>query len=81
MQAPLVAADRFEDRVGADDVRADERLGIVQRVVDVRLGREVDHHLVLGDQPIDELGIADVAMHEADSLAGRGEALAITRRR
>ena len=79
MQPRAVLADRLEDRVRADQVRLDERLRVVQRVVHVRLGREVHDHVALADQAVDERRVADVAVHELDLVLDRLQALAVAR--
>ena len=77
VQPRAVPADRLEDRVGADQVGLDERLGVVQRVVDVRLGREVHDGVALRDELVDQRAVADVAVHELDLVLDRLQALAV----
>ena len=60
-----VPARRLEQRVGADDVRVEERPRVVQRVVVVRLGGVVHDGVGVGEQLVDERGIRDVALDEA----------------
>ena len=63
--------DGRQQAVGAVDVGLDERRRLQQRAVDVALGGEVDDGVDLVDQLPDELGVADVALHEAVALAQR----------
>lgn len=71
MEAALVPAGGLEQRVGADDVRVEERTRVVQRVVVVRLRGVVHHGVGLGEQRIDERGIHDVALDELDPILGQ----------
>ena len=65
-EAVPVGAHGFEQAEGADDVGLDEIFRAVDAAVNVRLGRKIDDGagLVLGEQPGDELEIADVALDE-----------------
>ena len=65
-QAVPVGADRFEQAEGADDVGLNEVFGAVDAAVDVRFGGKIDDgaRLVLGEQPGDEIEVADVALDE-----------------
>ncbi len=65
-QRAPVAAHRFEQVEGADDVGLDEGARAFDRAVDVALGREVQHraHFVLGQKARHQGGIADIAVHE-----------------
>ena len=49
----------------ADDAGPQERLGIEDRAVDVRLGGEVDDRVGLGHQRPDDGRVGDVAADEA----------------
>jgi hypothetical protein len=62
--ALVVLAHRLQERVRADQVGVQERRRIVQGIVVVAFGREVDDRIALGHQLIHELPVADVAMHE-----------------
>ena len=70
----------LQDLEGADQVGLDERAGLGQRVVVVRLGREVHHRVVRRDQRVDHEAVGDVADDQAhpvgrervDRLAGGG---------
>ena len=66
MQPHPVPAHCLQHRVGADDVGVQEGLGVVQRVVDVRLGGEMHHGVGLGDQLRHQLGVGDIALHQPD---------------
>ena len=46
-------------------------LGVVEGVVVVRLGREVHHRVVVGDQRVDRGGVGDVAHHQLDPVGGQ----------
>ena len=47
-----------------DDIRQDEVLGSCNRPVHVRLGREVDHHVMAGHHLIQDRTVADVPLDE-----------------
>ena len=67
LREPLqVAVRRLEQRVRAEDVGAQERRRVVDGAVDVALRREVDDRrgAVLGEEPRDEVAVADVAADE-----------------
>jgi len=70
-----VLADRFEQSVGADDVGLHERPRVVQGVVVVRLGREVDDGVGARDQPVDQVGVGDVPVDELDLVGDRSQVL------
>ena len=59
-----------EQRLGSQDVRAEETGGIDDRERVVRLRGEVDHDLgpVLAQRGVGELAIADVPLHEPDAI-------------
>ena len=69
-EAVPVGADGFEEAEGADDVGLDKVFRAVDAAVDVRFGGKVDDgaRLVLGEQPGDEVEVADVALDEAVAL-------------
>ena len=71
MVPDVVLARRLEQRVGADDVGLDERPRLGEGVVVVRLGGEVDDRVVLGDEPVEQARVADVADDELDPVAGQ----------
>ena len=64
-------AYRLEDRERADQVGPDERRRVVEGVVVVRLGREVHHRVVLGDQRLHDGGVGHVADDQPDPVGGR----------
>ncbi len=66
VQPHPVPAHRLQHRVGADDVGVQERLGVGQRIVDVRLRGEVHDRVGLGNQLRHQLGVGDVALHQPD---------------
>jgi hypothetical protein len=75
----VVLADRLEEPVGADDVGLHERPRVVQGVVVVRLGREVDDGVGPGHQPVDQIGVGDAPVDEPDLVGDRSEVLHRTR--
>ena len=68
MVAHVVPAGGLEQGEGADEVGAHERARVVERVVVVRLGREVHDDVGVGDEPVDERGVGDVALDEGDPV-------------
>ena len=56
----------------ADDAGAQERFGIEDGAVDVRLGREVHHRVGLGDQRRGHTGVGDVAADEPEASGHLG---------
>ena len=72
MQPNTVRAHRFEYRERADDVGAQERLGVGQRIVDVGLGGEVHDGVGLGDQLVHQFGVGDVALNQPDRRSSTG---------
>ena len=69
--ADAVLARRLEERVGALDVGAQERLGVRDGVVVVALRRVVHDGVVPGDDAVEELSVADVPHHELDAVLGQ----------
>src|SRR5690606_13196381 len=65
-----------EDREGAHDVGVDEGPRVVQGVVVVGLGREVDDDVGLGHERVDDVAVGDVALDELDVQPGQGLAAA-----
>ena len=65
-EAVAIGAACFQQAERAHHVGADEIRGAVDRAVDMRLGGEVDHRRrpVFPQQAHDQLGVADVAVHE-----------------
>ena len=56
----------------ADHAGPEERLGVEDAPVDVRLGGEVDDGVDVGDERPDDLGIGDVALDEPEPVAPAG---------
>ena len=69
--ADAVLAHRLQQAEGALDVGAQERLGVGDGVVVVALGRVVHDGVVAGHDPLQELGVADVAHHELHAVGGK----------
>ncbi len=63
----------LQERVGAGHVGGEESSGVQERAVDVRLGREVDHGVVPGDESAGQVGVEDVAVHELAAARADGE--------
>ena len=61
----------LEQLEGALHVGAEERLGVGDGVVVVALGGVVHDGVVAGDQPVQQLGVADVAHDELDPILGQ----------
>ena len=72
-------AEGVEQRLGAEDVGADEGGGIEDGAVDVAFGGEVDDGIRFGDEGSDGGGVADVAVDEAVARVGSevGEILSV----
>jgi hypothetical protein len=79
VQPDAVLADGLQDRVRADDVRLDERGRAGQGVVDVRLGREVDHDVGVGHEAVDQRRVEDVPPDEAHAAGDRVQAGLVAR--
>ena len=60
------APDRLEQDVDADHARPQERLGVEDAPVDVRLGGEVDDRVGVGDERPDDRRVGDVALDEPE---------------
>ena len=69
--AHIVFSCGLEERVGALDVGAQERLRVGDGVVVVALRRVVHDGVVPGDDAVEELSVADVPHHELDSVLGQ----------
>ena len=69
--ADAVLADGLQQAEGALHVGAQERLRVGDGVVVVALGGVVHDGVVAGDQPIQQLGVADVAHDELDPILGQ----------
>jgi hypothetical protein len=57
-------ADRLQEHVHAEDVGPEKLVGVEDRAVHVRHRGEVDHRVHAARHVADQLGIADVAVHE-----------------
>ena len=71
MVAHAVLPARLDEGVGALDVGPEEGRRVGDGVVVVGLGGVVDHGVGLGDQAVDERGVADVAHDELDAARGQ----------
>ena len=71
VEPPVVLTGRFEQRVGADDVRVEERARVVQRVVVVRFGGVVHDGIRVGEELVNEGRVGDVALDEGDARVGQ----------
>lgn len=69
--AHIVFSCGLEERVGALDVGAQERLGVRDGVVVVALRRVVHDGVVPGDELVQESAVADVPHHELDAVVGQ----------
>ena len=78
--ARAVFAAGLDEGVGALDVGAQERARVGDGVVVVGLGGVVDHGVRLGDQAVDQGGVADVANDELDAVGGQpGDVVGVAR--
>ena len=76
--ADSVLADGLQKAEGALHVGAQERLGVGDGVVVVALGGVVDDGVVAGDQPVQQLRVADVAHDELHAVGGQaGDVLGV----
>ena len=69
--ADAVLADGLQQAEGALHVGAQERLGVGDGVVVVALGGVVHDGVVAGDEPVEQLGVADVAHDELHAVGGQ----------
>ena len=69
--ADAVFADGLQQAEGSLDVCAQERLGVRDRVVVVALGGVVHDGVVARDDPVQQLGVADVAHDELHAVGGQ----------
>ena len=69
--ADAVFADGLQQAEGSLDVGAQERLRVGDGVVVVGLRGIVDDRVVAGDDPIEQLRVADVAHDELDAVGGQ----------
>ena len=78
--ADAVLADGLQQPEGALDVGAEERLRVGDGVVVVGLCGVVHDGVVAGNDPLQKLGVADVAHHELDAVGGKArDVLAVAR--
>ena len=76
--ANAVFADGLQKAEGALHVGAQERLRVGDGVVVVALGGVVDDRVVAGDQPVQQLRVADVAHDELHAVGGQpGDVLGV----
>lgn len=69
--ADAVFADGLQQAEGALDVGAQEGLGVRDGVVVVALGGVVHDRVVARDEPVQQLGVADVAHDELHAVGGQ----------
>ena len=69
--ADAVLADGLQQAEGALHVGAQERLGVRDGVVVVALGGVVHDRVVARDEPVQQLGVADVAHDELHAVGGQ----------
>ena len=70
VEADVVTADGLQQREGADQVRLHERVRVVQRVVVVRLRREVDEsrRRSRDSSPSTSVGVGDIAHDDVEAV-------------
>ena len=68
MVADAVLAHGLQQAERAFHVRLEERLGVRDAVVVVRLGRIMHDRVVARHDPVEQLRVADVAVHELDAV-------------
>lgn len=69
--ADAVPAHGLEQTERAFHVRPQERFRVRDRIVVMGLGRVVHDRVVARHDPVEQLGVADVAMHELDTVLGK----------
>lgn len=69
--ADPILPDRLEQTERAFHVRLQERFRVRDRIVVMGLGRVVHDRVVARHDPVEQLGVADVAMHELDTVLGK----------
>ena len=69
--ADAVLAHGLEQTERAFHVRLEERFRVRDRIVVMGLGRVVHDRVVARHDPVEQLGVADVAMHELDTVLGK----------
>jgi hypothetical protein len=71
VETAVMATRRLKERVSPDDVRFEERTGIVQRIVVVGFCRVVHHCVDLLKELVDESRVGDVPLNEAQTILGQ----------
>lgn len=66
--ADPILPDRLEQAERAFHVRLQERFRVRDRIVVMGLGRVVHDRVVARHDPVEQLGVADVAVHELDTV-------------
>lgn len=66
--ADPILPDRLEQAERAFHVRPQERFRVRDRIVVMGLGRVVHDRVVARHDPVEQLGVADVAVHELDTV-------------
>ena len=69
--ADPILPDRLEQAERAFHVRPQERFRVRDRIVVMGLGRVVHDRVVARHDPVEQLGVADVAVHELDTVLGK----------
>lgn len=69
--ADPILPDRLEQTERAFHVRLQERFRVRDRIVVMGLGRVVHDRVVARHDLVEQLGVADVAMHELDTVLGK----------
>ena len=69
--ADAVPAHGLEQTERAFHVRPQERFRVRDRIFVMGLGRVVHDRVVARHDPVEQLGVADVAMHELDTVLGK----------
>ena len=68
MVAHTMAPNRFEQGEGSDQVGGNERRGVVERVVVVRLGREMHDEVAPSDETVDQFCVGDIPDDEPNLI-------------
>lgn len=80
MEAQVVLARCLQERERALDIRSQKRRGVEDGVVIVALGGKVHDRIGIRSELIDELCVADIAMHEAHAVFGNaGDVVEVAR--
>jgi hypothetical protein len=59
---------RFEKVLGTHDIRLNKYLGRHNRAVYMCFGRKVHEHINVRNEPINQIPIADVTLHESETI-------------